>query len=156
MRPIDLNVPARPSADTFASFENLRVAIAEDDWLVGMALQDMLTEMGCTVVGAATEKSGALSLVHRQDVDVAILDYWLHDEAVDDVADVLSAKNIPFAVATGFGISEIAPRLRHAPVVTKPYILQDIADVLTHLMAQAQRPVMSAGPASAVAEQLAG
>lgn len=114
----------------------LRVIVAEDDWLVSLSLQEVLTAMGCKIAGAASDVSEALALVHQVPHDLAILDYWLHDKAVDPVALQLMDRQTPFVLATGFGVQEISPRLRDAPVLTKPYIVRDVEEVLENLVTQ--------------------
>lgn len=115
-------------------FSGLRVLVAEDDGLVSLALQDILTDMGCEVVGSASEANAAMSLVNQARADVAFLDYWLHGKPVDAVADALITRGVPIVLATGFGTQDIAPRLRHAPLLRKPYIVEDVEDVLSQLL----------------------
>lgn len=131
MRPIKL--PEIERVADFDRFDGLKVAVAEDDWLVSMALQEMLSEMGCSVVGAASEVDEAMLLARQDHVDVAVLDYWLHDKAVDRVADALIANGVPVVLATGFGAQDIAQRFRHLPLLTKPYVVQDVVHVLAQI-----------------------
>ncbi|MDO9382400.1 MAG: response regulator [Hyphomicrobiaceae bacterium] len=132
MRPS--NFAATSSRPANERFSGLRVLVAEDDGLVSLALQDILTDMGCEVVGSASEASAAMCLAQQARADVAFLDYWLHDKPVDAVADALITKGVPIVLATGFGPQDIAPRLRHVPLLRKPYIVEDVEEVLSQLL----------------------
>jgi two-component SAPR family response regulator len=134
-------------------FSGLRVLVAEDDGLVSLALQDILVDMGCEIVGSASEANAAMSLVHQARADVAFLDYWLHDKPVDAVADVLITRGVPIVLATGFGAKDIAPRLRHVPLLRKPYIVEDVEDVLSQVL---MPPTRSLRGVEQDAGQLAG
>ena len=52
----------------------LRVLVVEDEMLVAMMLEDILTDMGCVVVGIASSASAALVAAASTRVDVAMMD----------------------------------------------------------------------------------
>lgn len=109
-----------------------QVLIVEDDWLIATALHDMVEQAGCTVVGPATDLAAAIKLARDGEIDAAVLDYRLHAATVEPVAEILTARGIPFALATGFFIDDV-PSIRGVPIVAKPYVLEDVRAVL-HLM----------------------
>lgn len=129
MRRIDLtlDINAQPKA---LKKPKLRFLVVEDSWLLAMGLQDMLAELNCSVDAVASDLDAALSLAASGSFDAAILDYWLHDRAVTPVAKTLLDRGVPFAIATGYGVSDIAADLRHVPVLVKPYIIEDVRGVL--------------------------
>jgi hypothetical protein len=53
-------------------------------------------------------------------VSAAILDVNLDGELVYPVADLLAARNIPFAFITGYGEESLSPHYANAPVLQKP------------------------------------
>jgi two-component SAPR family response regulator len=53
-------------------------------------------------------------------VDAAILDVNLDGEMVYSLAEMLTARKIPFVFATGYGAESIEARFEHIPVLQKP------------------------------------
>lgn len=89
--------------------------------LVAMLLEDLLMDLGHSVVATAGSIRQALDAIDRQPVDLAILDVNLPDGRSDAVAEALKAQNIPFVFATGYGAQGVAEEFRSAPVIQKPY-----------------------------------
>ena len=58
---------------------DLRVLIVEDQALLAMELELVLTEAGCDVVGAAMDTRSALSAAERERPDLALVDVNLVD-----------------------------------------------------------------------------
>jgi CheY-like chemotaxis protein len=97
------------------------VLIVEDEVLVAMELESLLAEEGCHVVGPAPTVKKALALLDQQRPDAAILDVNLDGEDAAPVAAALSARGVPFLLATGYGAAQaLKPELRHVPRVDKP------------------------------------
>src|SRR3546814_11090178 len=86
------------------SLRGLRVFLVEDEALVAMLLEHMLSDMGGVIVGQAHNVVGALAQMEQMawSADVAILDINLAGEAVYPVADALAERGIPFLFATGY------------------------------------------------------
>ena len=93
----------------------------EDESLVAMWLEDLLTDLGCLVVGPANTINAALALLDQQPVDAAVLDINIAGEKVFPVADRLTALNVPFVFATGYGVSGVQEPHALRPVIQKPY-----------------------------------
>jgi CheY-like chemotaxis protein len=101
--------------------QGLRVLAAEDEPMLLMALEDMLGDFGCHVVGSAATVAQALEMGTSKEFDVAILDVSLARETVDAAAHAIVARGIPIVLATGHVASDVAVRLGAASVVEKPY-----------------------------------
>lgn len=101
--------------------KGLRLLLVEDEALVAMLVQDIISDAGAIVVCAAPNVDAAISVLDTESVDGAILDVNLSGELVDPVADELIARNIPFMFLTGYGRSGISDRFPDAIVVTKPF-----------------------------------
>ncbi len=102
-----------------------RVLILEDEVLLAMNLQDMLTDLGHQVMGIATRVDKALTLAHDGDFDFAILDINVAGTLSFPVADILRARGIPFIFASGYGARDVgAYGCNH--VLSKPYELRDL------------------------------
>ena len=98
-----------------------RVLVVEDEPLIAFDLEDMLTQMGCVVIGPAPTVYRALELLARKEPDFAILDVNLRRERATPVAEALRARRVPFALATALNRSQVpeAP-WREAPLLGKP------------------------------------
>ena len=73
----------------------------------------------------------AMELASTTSVDFAILDVNLDGRMSFPVADLLSAKGVPFVFATGYGSGGLDERYRgEAPVVKKPFRLQDLRSAI--------------------------
>lgn len=109
-----------------------RILIVEDEPMIAMTLEDMLSEAGCAVVGTATQVSDALQLIATGDVDGAVLDVNLGAEKIDLVADELARLGRPFIFTTGYG----APGIPHAHlghgILQKPFRSEELATALAH------------------------
>ena len=72
----------------------LRVFVAEDEALVSMLVEDMLAEIGCTVVGPAANLDEALTLARDSEIDKVV---GLESGAASgDQWDNTSAKHIGY------------------------------------------------------------
>jgi CheY-like chemotaxis protein len=116
--------------------QGLRVLVVEDEMVVAMLLEDMLTDLGCLIVGPASRVDEALQLAEREDVDAAILDVNVAGAEVYPVAAALAAKRIPFVFATGYGTGGLRDEYRGTPTVQKPFRQDDLARSIVEALAQ--------------------
>lgn len=117
--------------------QGLRVLVVEDEMLVSMLVEDMLSDFGCTVVGPAPDFDNAMQLASTAEIDAALLDVNLAGRPIFPVADALRARGVPFAFASGYGAAGLAPEYRDTPVLQKPFRQSDLERALTGLMAPA-------------------
>lgn len=108
----------------------VRVLIVEDEVIVAMTLEDMLGDLGCSVVGPATSLDEALLLVATADFDMALLDVNLDGRRSDEVADLLRQRGVPFAFITGYGNGAFEPSGGSPPVLSKPCTADSLAVLL--------------------------
>ena len=97
-----------------------RVLLVEDEALVAMMIQDCLTEWGHSVIGPIGRASDALQAVNECDYDAAILDINLGDGMAYPVAEILSARGVPFVFVTGYEADTVDDRFSNIPVLQKP------------------------------------
>lgn len=117
-----------------SSQSGCRAFIVEDETLVLFNLEDILSELGCVVVAQAMRLSDAEQHARTvADADFAILDVNLRGQQVFPVAEVLTARGIPFIFATGYGANGLPDEWRRHPVIVKPYSRQDVQDALGKL-----------------------
>jgi CheY-like chemotaxis protein len=115
-----------------------RVLIIEDEMLVAMLLEDLLSELGYEPAGPVGRLEEALAAARGEAVDAALLDVNLNGKATYAVADILSERGIPFVFATGYGAGGIPERYRSCPILTKPFRCDDLARVLAEALAVAR------------------
>ncbi|ACI99784.1 response regulator [Rhodospirillum centenum] len=100
---------------------NKRILVVEDEMLIALAYEDMLTGLGCVPIGPAPSVERALLLLDDHVPDAAILDGNLNGQLSTPVAQRLCDGNIPFLLVTGYETMATAdPVLRHARRVSKP------------------------------------
>jgi CheY-like chemotaxis protein len=111
-----------------------RVLVVEDELLVSWMVQDMLTDLGCQVVGPASSVAQALDAVAAGDIDLAVLDVNLNGEMSYPVADALAAVGVPFVFSTGYQRSGLQEAYRTLPMLQKPLQGPDLRDTLKTLL----------------------
>ena len=118
-----------------SNLTGLKVLVVEDEMLVSMLVEDMLSDLGCTVVGPAAELEEAMSLAQNAEIDLALLDVNLGGRPIFPVADTLKARGVPFAFASGYGEAGLSEDHRGAAVLQKPFREADLARTLRGLVA---------------------
>src|ERR1700761_9283610 len=116
-----------------AQLSGLRVLVVEDEMMVSMLIEDMLADLGCTVVGPASRLDEAMELVKGAELDCAVLDVTRGGQPIFPLADLLRARGAPFAFATGYGDAGLRDVDRGTPVLQKPFREGDLARVLGEL-----------------------
>ncbi|SNR62711.1 response regulator [Paracoccus sediminis] len=111
-----------------SNLAGLRILVVEDEMLVCMDIEDMLEGFGCVIIGPAARVAQALTLLEKEDVDIALLDVNLGREKSYPIVDRLMARGIPFLLSTGY--AEIDPPYDQCPKVQKPYSDQQLAKSL--------------------------
>lgn len=121
-------------------FSGVRVLVVEDEPLIALELEDMLTELGCSVAGRAARLAPAVRLAADLEFDVAVLDVNLGEARVTPAAEVIAGRGIPIVFTTGYGETQReAFRATKAGcvVVNKPYDTATLAKALLHLLGEA-------------------
>lgn len=85
-----------------------RIMIVEDEALVALMVEDLLTDFGCEISGSFGAVEDALAYLKdattaRPALDGAVLDVNIGGTMVFPVAERLRAAGIPFVFATGYG-----------------------------------------------------
>ena len=111
-------------------FTPLSEVIVEDEWFLVTMLEDMVVELGHIVVGVASKLKDGLVMAEQGEFDFAILDVSLNGEMSHPIADVLDARGLPYAFATGYGASGVNGARRQAATLTKPFSIEDLRRVL--------------------------
>jgi len=109
---------------------SLRVLVVEDEAIIGMLIEDMLTEIGCECVDVAASVEGALGVLAKSSPDFAVLDINLNGKRSFPVADVLKSRAIPFVFLSGYGARGLDEAYAGAKILQKPFRVHDLASIL--------------------------
>lgn len=108
------------------SLARLRVLIVEDSVLLTRELKKDLKARRAKVIGAVARIEDAERFL-KLDFDVAILDTDLAGQSILPISQALFDRDIPFVFTIGAEEGAAAPRGFNAPVVRKPYTVDQIA-----------------------------
>jgi CheY-like chemotaxis protein len=111
-----------------------RVLLVEDEPIIAMSVDDMLSDLGCIVVGPALSAAEGAKLARNEQIDAALLDINMGDGPSFPIAAILQERNIPFSFATGYGRTGLPADLGHVPVLAKPYTQDRLAETLRSLL----------------------
>ncbi len=104
-----------------------RVLVIEDELMIRMLLQDMLSDLGHTLAGEAGRIDEAMTLARQGEFDVAILDVNLNGQPISPVVEVLVKRGLPFVFATGYGARGVPEPYRQSPTLQKPFQTEALA-----------------------------
>ena len=113
-----------------------RILLLEDEAIIAFAVEDMLIELGCTIVGPALNLDEAMALAtNDQDIDAAILDVNINDARSYSVAQALEQRGVPFVFASGYDESGIAWDGEPVEIIAKPYRKDQIELAIIEMLA---------------------
>jgi CheY-like chemotaxis protein len=112
--------------------EARRVLIVEDEPLLAMNIEDMLTELGHHVVATATRVDKALTLAEGDEFNFAVLDINLAGSNTFQVAAILRNRGIPFIFTSGYGADGLVDGYRGAHLLTKPFGRSELEHMIAH------------------------
>jgi len=109
-----------------------RVLVLEDEALVSMMIEDMLEELGCTVVGPYARLDEALKRISSGGgIDLALLDVNVAGARSYPAAEALTKTQTPFVFSTGYDEGGMPEEWRASPQLRKPFMLGELERVLT-------------------------
>ncbi len=118
--------------------QGVRVLVLEDEMMITMMMEDMLADLGCEVVGPASNVADALALVDREEIGLGLLDLNLSlGETGYPVADALAARGVPFAFVTGYGADALREPHRDRATLAKPFRLETLEQMVLQLSGKA-------------------
>lgn len=118
------------------SLTGRRILIVEDEMVVAMLLEDMLEDLGYQVAATAARESEALAAIAAIEIDAAILDVNLNGKRSYPIADALIERGIPLVFATGYGAGSLEHDYRDHPLLSKPFRISDLGNMLRSLRSQ--------------------
>ena len=112
-----------------------KILVVEDEFLVAMQIESILTGRGWKVIGSAGTLASAVSLARTCACDAAVLDVNLRGERVDDVASILFERGIPFLFVSGYGRGNLPAAFRHSTeFLAKPFSDQMLVETVRSIL----------------------
>ena len=111
-----------------------RVLVCDDNLLMAEVVAEFLRECGLGPMGPVVRLESAMQMARERALDGAILDINLNGRPCFPICAILSARRIPFVFLTGYPAAKIPVEYRHAPLVTKPFELTEMKEVLAHML----------------------
>ena len=97
-----------------------RVLLVEDEVLISIHVAQLLDEIGCEMIGPLADIPAAVQAAETGVIDAAILNLVIGGLDAYAVAEVLAARNIPFAFASGVPETSIGDAWKGRPFLSKP------------------------------------
>ena len=110
-----------------------RALVVEDEIMVAMYVEDLLTDLGYEVAALATGLDQALPLAREGMFDFAVLDINLAGRLSFPIAEVLRERGIPFLFASGYGSKGVSDEFRNAIRIQKPFRSRDLAQAIAQI-----------------------
>ncbi len=112
-----------------------RILVVEDEFLVAAQIEAILSGAGWRVIGSAGTLASAVTLARKSECDAAVLDVNLRGERIDEVANILSERRIPFLFVSGYGRGNLPAKFReNVEFLAKPFsdqmLLQTVGTLL--------------------------
>jgi CheY-like chemotaxis protein len=111
-----------------------RILVVEDEYLIRMLLEDMLTDLGYEVAGAVGTIAEASEIAEKAEFDLAILDINLDGKEIYPVAEILTRRRLPFIFVSGYGEGSLAEPYRNRPSLQKPFQAEQLQTALAGLL----------------------
>ncbi|QIL03406.1 response regulator [Sphingomonas sinipercae] len=110
--------------------------LLEDEAIIAFSVEDMLIELGCSVVGPAMNLDEAMTLATGSEIDAAVLDVNINSARSYTVARELERREVPFVFASGYGEGGVEWDGSPVEILPKPYRKDQLERVLTDLLSQ--------------------
>jgi light-regulated signal transduction histidine kinase (bacteriophytochrome)/CheY-like chemotaxis protein len=132
--PASASRPAAP-VEVAAPLSGAQLLVVEDQFLIAMEVEAVLTEAGAGRVEICATLDEAFARLGQFRPDAAILDVQLGSGTSAPLARQLVEAGIPFAFASGFSDSGLPADLPPAPLIRKPYGAPALVGAVVALLA---------------------
>ncbi len=116
------------------SLTGKRILIVEDEPLVAMDMQSMLSAAGCMPVGPAGTLDEAKRLLAAAPCDAALVDVNLKGQPIEGLLPVLRQAGVPFAFVTGYGPKVLSKTFEETVTISKPFTAEQLLAVTEVLL----------------------
>jgi CheY-like chemotaxis protein len=104
-----------------------RILVAEDEFFVGLVVEETLQSLGCIVLGPFPVLAEATEAATRASVD-------LGGEMVYPLAEHLHRHGIPFVFTTGYAVADLPERFRVFDCLRKPVEAWRLKRAVDHML----------------------
>lgn len=115
------------------ALQGRRILVVEDEYLIADDMRRALSMAGAEVLGPAPTVDEAIALIETSDVDLAVLDVNLGGSPVWPVADMLTARGVPFVLTTGYDAVALPSAYLRTPRCEKPVDMRQVERALMAL-----------------------
>ena len=122
------------AADPASPQTGRRILVVEDEFLIRMLMEDMLTDLGYELAGVAGRVDEASEMAKVKEFDLAILDVNLDGNDVFPVADIIAKRGLPFMFVTGYGGRGLPEIYRGRPTLQKPFQVDELKKILSLIL----------------------
>lgn len=106
------------------------VIIVEDEPVILVMVEQMVEDLGLTVVGCAFSEADAVDLLNHTTPHIAILNVKLGTDTSLAVADACKERGISVVFATGLSPDSYFQFCDGQPVLNKPFTIEDLSEAL--------------------------
>src|SRR3954454_15171444 len=111
----------------------LRTIVVEDEPLVRLMTEDVLTSIGCVIVASASTLNEALTRILATALDLAVLDVNLGGTEVYPAAELLRGQGTPIVFVTGYGRRGVPETWQRFPILQKPFTSRELEKAIAHV-----------------------
>lgn len=125
---------AKEGTVTAQTVRPVRVLLVEDSMITALDVAQTLEDLGFLVSGPTGRVSGALDILDKEQIDIAVLDVNLGKEDSFPIADRLMREGTPIAFLTGYDAASVLPeRFRGIPCLSKPFSDDALVQTISRL-----------------------
>src|SRR3954471_21180460 len=114
------------NTETAFPLRDLRLLVAEDEYLVADEIATVLHRHGATVVGPISTVNDARRLARSTVLDGAVLDVNLRGAMIWEVADILMSRRIRLMFISGYDPTCCPERYARVPWLSKPFLASEV------------------------------
>ena len=118
-----------------AALQGRRILAVEDSPVVAVACEEMLRDMGCLVIGPATNMAAALQMAREEELDAALVDINIRGGKAFPVLRILHDRGVPFLLTSGYADWSMPEEWQAQPRLAKPYTPNQLRESLIGLLA---------------------
>jgi CheY-like chemotaxis protein len=119
-----------------------RLLLVEDELVVGLFMHELLEAIGYRATDPVGRLSDAMAMAAKERFGGAVLDMNLNGEIIYPLAELLTEQSVPFIFVTGYAPHSVDPRFTAVPILQKPVLQEDLADILQDILGTAPMPPM--------------
>jgi CheY-like chemotaxis protein len=113
----------------------MRILVADDEFLIAVAIEELLRDAGAEIVSAATWPAALAGATTGEPLSAALLDVRMGSQTTEAVADALCSRAVPFVFYSGQALPD-RMRAKHpgVEVLIKPIKLDAVVEKLVRIL----------------------